>query len=108
MRRGAIKYCCWVDVGVSGCGHDESEVALVTSPKAAWYGSNIGADLFLYLRESFIVWFSWEMCQRGVLEVILHVVRGVEDYFCTWCLIVINCVVQDVGDNTVSSDTQLN
>ena len=47
MRCGAIKYCCWVDVGVGGCGRDESKVALVTSPEAAWDGSTIGADLFL-------------------------------------------------------------
>ena len=47
MRCGAIKYCCWVYVGVCGCGRDESEVALVTSPEAAWDGSAIGADFFL-------------------------------------------------------------
>ena len=43
-----------------------------------------------------------------MLEVILDVVGGVEDHFCSWCLIVIDCVVQYVGDNTVSSDTKLN
>ena len=42
-----------------------------------------------------------------MLEVILDIVGGVEDNFCSCCLIVINCVVQDVGDNTVSSDTKL-
>ena len=43
-----------------------------------------------------------------MLEVILDVVGGVEDHFFSWCLIVIDCVVQYVGDNTVSSDTKLN
>ena len=108
MRCGAIKYFCQVDADVGGCGNDESEVALVTSPEAAWDRSTIGADFFLQLCESFIVWFSWDLCQRGVLEVILDVFGGVEDHFCGWCLIVIDCVVQDVGDNTVSSDTKLN
>ena len=42
-----------------------------------------------------------------MIEVILDVVGGVEDHFCSCCLIVINCVVQDVGGNTVSSDTKL-
>ena len=108
MRCGAIKYCCRVDAGVGSFVCDESEVALVTSPEAAWDGSTIGADFFLQLRESFVVWFSWDLCQHGVLEVILDVVRGVEDHFCGCCLIVIDCVVQDVGDNTVSSDTKQN
>ena len=108
MCCGAIKYCCWVDAGVGGSGRHESEVALVTSPKDAWDGSAIGADFSLQLRQSFIVWFFWGFCQRGVLEIILDVVGGVEDHFCSWCLIVIDCVVQDVDDNTVSSDTKLN
>ena len=47
MHFGAIKYCCRVDAGVGSCGCDESKVALVTSPEAAWDGSTIGADLFL-------------------------------------------------------------
>ena len=47
MRCGEIKYCCWVDVDVGGCGRDESEVTLVTSPEAAWDGSTISADFFL-------------------------------------------------------------
>ena len=47
VRCGAIKYYCWVDVGISVCGRDDSEVALVTYPEAAWDGSTIGADLFL-------------------------------------------------------------
>ena len=108
MRCGAIEYCCRVDAGVGSCGCDESKVALVTSPEAAWDGLTIGANLFLQLRESFVVWFSWDLCQCGVLEEILNVVGGVEDHFCRCCLIVIDCVVQDIGDNTVSSDTKLN
>ena len=47
MRCGAIKYCDRVDAGVGGCGCDDPKVNLVTSPEAAWDGSNIGADLFL-------------------------------------------------------------
>ena len=47
MRFRAIQYCCWVDADVGGCGHDDSEVALVTSPEAAWDRLTIGADLFL-------------------------------------------------------------
>ena len=43
-----------------------------------------------------------------MLEVILDVVGGVEDHFCSCCLIIIDCVVQDVDDKTVSSDTKLN
>ena len=43
-----------------------------------------------------------------MLEVILDVVGGVEDHCCNCCLIVIDCVVQDVDDNIVSSDTKLN
>ena len=42
-----------------------------------------------------------------MLEVIIDIVGGAEDNFCSCCLIVIDCVVQDVGDNTVSSDTKL-
>ena len=47
MCCGVIKYCCWVDMSVGGCGRDESEVALVTSFEAAWDRSAIGADFFL-------------------------------------------------------------
>ena len=47
MCCGAIKYCCRVDAGVGSCGCDESEVALVTSPEAAWDGSTIRTDFFL-------------------------------------------------------------
>ena len=53
MRCGAIKYCCWVDVGISVCGRDDSEVALVTYPEAAWDGSTIGADLFFVVAREF-------------------------------------------------------
>ena len=35
MRCGAVKYRCWVDAGVGGCGRYESEVASVTYPEAA-------------------------------------------------------------------------
>ena len=42
-----------------------------------------------------------------MLEVILDIVGGVEDNFCSSCLIVFDCVLQDVGDNTVSSDNKL-
>ena len=49
-------------MGIGGCGRNESEVALVTSPEAAWDRSTIGADLFLYLRESSMVWFSLDFC----------------------------------------------
>ena len=44
---GEIKYFCWVEALVGGCGHDESKVALVTSPEAAWDRSTIGTDFFL-------------------------------------------------------------
>ena len=47
MRFRAIKCCCWVDAGVGGCVRENSEVALVTYPEAAWYGSTIGADFFM-------------------------------------------------------------
>ena len=47
MRCGAIGYCCRVDSGVGSCGCDDSKVALVTSPEAAWDGLTIGADFFL-------------------------------------------------------------
>ena len=57
MRCGAIEYCCRVDAGVGSCGCDKSKVALVTSPQDAWDGSTIGADLFLYRCESFVLWF---------------------------------------------------
>ena len=42
-----------------------------------------------------------------MLEVILDVIGGTEDHICSSCLVVINCVVQDVDDDTVSSDTKL-
>ena len=108
MRCGVIEYCCRVDSGLGRCGCDKSKVTLVASYEAAWDGSTIGADFFLQLRESFVVWFSWDLCQHGVLELILDFVRGMEDHFCGCCLIVIYCIVQDVDDNTVSSDTKLN
>ena len=47
MCCGEIKDCCWVDAGIGGCGSDKSEVALVTSPKAAWDRLTIGTDFFL-------------------------------------------------------------
>ena len=47
IRCGEIEYCCRVDTGVGSCGCDESKVALVTSPEAAWNGWTIGADFFL-------------------------------------------------------------
>ena len=108
MRCGTIKYFCGVDAGVGICGCDDSKVTLVTSSEAAWDGSTIGADLLLQLRESFVFWFSWDFCQRGVLELIIDVVGGMEDHFCSCCLMVIYCVVQDVDNNTLSSDTKLN
>ena len=108
MRCPAIEYCFRVDAGISRCGCDEPKATLVTSPEAAWDGLTIGADFFVQLHKIFVVWLSWDMCQCGVLEVILDVVGGVWDHFCSCCLVVINCIVKDVDDNTVSSDTKLN
>ena len=63
--------------------------------------------IFIVVRE-FRSLVSWDLCWRGVLEVILDDFEGVEDHFCSCCLIVIDCVVHNLGDNTVSSDTKLN
>ena len=81
MRCGAIEYCFRVFAGVGRCGFDKPRVTLVASPEAAWDRSPICADFFLYLCESFIVCFSWDVCYRGVMELILDVVRGMNNHF---------------------------
>ena len=42
---------------------------MVTSPEDAWDRLTLGADFFLYLRESFIVRFYWDLW-RGILFVV--------------------------------------